>query len=143
MNQHFWVLTLSITGLLILPGCVDRAAADRELARGCQAGAQAMLPEGHTIKSVTASEFETSKTLGDSFREARLTVQDFDGWHEEEKNISCIFVEDFAFAGLGYTVDLYQLNMGDQVYGKEGDEILGSMEDHLKLMNAVAEAMKK
>jgi hypothetical protein len=40
-----------------------------------------------------------------------------------------------------YVASLYQLRIGDQVYGKAGNEILGDAQDFIKLTDAIRAAM--
>jgi hypothetical protein len=42
---------------------------------------------------------------------------------------------------MGHSAAIHQLKVHDAVYGKEGDQILGSYDDHLKLTKTVDDAM--
>ncbi|MCC7305657.1 MAG: hypothetical protein IT558_05290 [Alphaproteobacteria bacterium] len=140
MNRIFILLMVSV---LCLSGCVSRKQADDKLARGCAAGAEVFMPAGNKVKEIKQSAFNDSAELGSGYRVIRLDIVETDGWAETEKQISCIFSEKFAAFGASYTSQIYQLKMDDQVWGKQGNEIIGSMEDHMKLTEAVDNVMNK
>lgn len=137
-NYLFWLCLLSP---LILSGCVSREQADAKLARGCLAGAEIFLDEGFKIGEIKNKTFRDAPGLGKGYREVTLKVLETDGWYEADRDYQCIFAEEFAIANLNHTASLYQLRMHDQVYGKEGDQLLGSFQDHLKLTEKVEQAM--
>ena len=127
--------------LLLLTGCVDRAAADAKLAKGCEAGIAAMLPEGVKIGKILGTEY-TDSVEGRGFRHVKLQAIETDGWAETEKDYVCIFEESFGFLNTHHTAAIYQLRVSeDQVYGKSGREILGDAQDFIKLTDAIREAM--
>ena len=67
-----------------------------------------------------------------------------DGWYDGEETYQCIFVESTGLFNLRHTATIYQLRLSDdEVYGKEGDKIIGSFEDHLKLTETVEQGMNK
>jgi len=132
---------LLLASCLALTGCISRQEADKRLENGCAAGAELFLGEGHKIKEVKDRIFRDEPTLGGGYREARLTIVDSDGWYDADKEIRCIFLETYNF--MGHTATIYQLKMDDKTWGKEGNEILGSMEEHMKLDEAVDKALNK
>lgn len=134
MSFRLW---LAIAALLPLTACVDRTKADDKLARACAAGVEAFLPEGTSIKDIKDRIFGESDTGGSGARYVTLKALETDGWADTDKEYRCIFQEDFGFLGTGYTALLYQLKIDDKIYGKEGDQILGSYEDQLKLHETV------
>ncbi len=133
---------LSVFTLLLLTGCVSREQADEKLAIGCAAGAELFIEEGYEIKEIVKKTFKTS-SLGNGYRDVRLDVVESDGWHEVEKDYTCIFFENYALFGMGYTATIEQLKLDDEIYGKDGDKILGSMQDHLKLVETVDRALMR
>lgn len=128
---------LALVALLPLTACVDRAKADEKLARACAAGIEAFLPEDQKIKDIKERIFGESDTGGSGARYVTLKISETDGWADVDKEYRCIFQEDFGFLGMGYTAMLYQLRMDDKIYGKDGDKILGTYEEQLKLHEAV------
>ena len=134
-------LPLLLTSLIILSGCVDRAAADAKLARGCAAGAEIFLNEGFEIKEITEKKFQDAPSLGKGYREITLKAIESDGWYDGEETYQCIFIESTNLFG-SHSATIYQLRLSDdEVYGKEGTKILGSFEDHLKLTETVEQSM--
>lgn len=138
MKRNIFLLGLSV---FALTSCVSREQADMRLQNGCRAGAEVFLGEGHTIKEVKDHIFRDSPDLGKGYREVRLTVVDSDGWADTDKEIRCIFAENYT--PMSHAATIYQLKMDEQVWGKEGNEILGSIEDHVKLTEAVERGMNK
>lgn len=138
MRRYSWIALASV---FVLTGCMSREQADMRLQNGCAAGAAIFMEEGHKIKEVKDHIFRDSPDLGRGYREIRLTVVDSDGWYDADKEIRCIFAENFNF--LGHTATIYQLKMDEKTWGKEGNEILGSMDDHLKLTETVEQGMNR
>jgi hypothetical protein len=132
---------LALASVFVLTGCVSREQADKHLENGCAAAAEVFMEEGHKIKEVKDRIFRDEPNLGKGYREARLVIVDSDGWYDAEKEIRCIFVESFNF--LSHSASIYQLKMDDKTWGKEGNEILGSMEEHMKLEKAVDQGLMK
>lgn len=141
MNFHTLRPALALAALLSLPACVDRAKADAKLARGCAAGIEQFLPEGSSIKEIKERIFGESDAGGSGARYVTLKLVETDGWADVDKEYRCIFQEQFGFLGTGYVATIYQVRMDDKIYGKDGDKILGSFEDHLKLTEAVDKAL--
>lgn len=136
-------IPLFLVSLIILSGCVDRAAADAKLARGCAAGAEIFIDEGFEIKQITNSKFKDSPGLGKGYREVTIDVMVTDSWYEGEETYQCIFVESIGIMGQ-HSATIYQLRLSDdEVYGKEGDKIIGSFQDHLKLTEVVEQGMNR
>jgi hypothetical protein len=131
---------ITILCALSLTGCVSREQADEKLAKGCAAGISALLPEGETLGNITAKKF-TASPDGPNMRHVDLTVKREDGWIEEDVAYECTFEESFGFMSKNFTASLYQLRIGDQVYGKAGNQILGDAQDFIKLTDAIRAAM--
>lgn len=132
-----------LASALILSGCVDRAAADEKLAKGCAAGAEIFIDEGFEIKEILEKKFQDAPGLGKGYREVTLKVIESDGWYDGEETYQCIFVESTNPLG-AHSATIYQLRLSDdEVYGKDGTKILGSFEDHLKLTETVEQGMNR
>jgi hypothetical protein len=136
--KYTWLAVLSV---LVLTGCVSREQADKRLERGCAAGAELFFDEGHKIKEIKDRIFRDDPNLGKGYREVRLTVVDSDGWYDADREIRCIFSENFNFAQ--HVATIYQLKMDDKTWGKEGNEILGTMEEHLRLTETVEQGLNR
>ena len=125
---------------LALTGCVSREQADEQLVKGCLAGVGALLPEGRTVGAIKDRKI-TESPEGPDFRHIALTVAEADGWLENEVQYECIFQEAFGFLNASHTGSIYQIRFDNQVYGKSGNEILGTAEDFIKLNDAIRKAM--
>ena len=125
---------------LSLSGCVDRTQADAQLAKGCAAGAAALLPDGSTLGKVTNTTFSPSPE-GANMRHVSLTAVTMDGFLEQENNYECIFEESFGFLNSSHTASIYQVRVNGEIYGKSGGKIQGSFEDFVKLTDAIRKAM--
>lgn len=139
MSARF--LLAAAAASLLLTGCVDRAAADETLAKGCEAGVNAMLTDGMKIGTIKSKEFSPSPE-GQGFRRVTLKAVATDDWAEEEREFVCVFEEGFGFMNSNHTASIYQLRISnEEVYGKSGKEILGDAQDFIKLSDAIREAM--
>lgn len=108
-----------------LTGCVNRESADALLAKGCEAAASSIMKEGYSVKSINKSSFKTSTEFGAGFREVILNTTESDGWANVDREYKCIFAEDMAIMGLGYSADFYQIAYDGEVLGKSGSELIG------------------
>jgi len=138
--KRFNRFVLTTICLLALSGCVSREQADAKLARGCEAGVKALLPEGMTLDRVTEKKFSPSPE-GRDMRHVTLKTVTLDGWLETEQDYECIFEESFGLFNMSYTAAIHQVHTGDKVYGRAGREILGDAEDFLKLEEAIRGVM--
>jgi hypothetical protein len=141
MKNGFRLITVLLCAAS-LTGCVSREQADAKLAKGCAAGANSLLPEGQTIGEIV-SKTSTPSPEGPDYRHITIKVKQMDGWLEGDGTYECTFQESFGFLKNNYTGSLYQLKIGDKVYGKAGNEIMGTAEDFLKITDAVRDAMYK
>lgn len=128
--------------LLALSACVSREDADAKLAKGCRAGVESLMSGDFKINEIKDRTFRQSPEFGPDYREVMLSVVESDGWSSSDKNIICVFSEGFGFLNAGYTATLHQLKKDEQIYGQDGSEIRGSVEDHLKLHQAVEQGMR-
>lgn len=138
MNRYSF---MALASMLVLTGCVSREQADKRLENGCAAGAELFLGEGHKVKEIKDRQFRDDPALGKGYREVRLMIVDTDGWYDADKEIKCIFIENYN--PLQHSATIYQLKMDEQIWGKEGNEILGTMEEHLKLTETVEQGLNR
>lgn len=134
---------LILSCLLILTGCVSRNQADERLARGCAAGIELFLEDGFTIKEIKKKSFKDNPDLGKGYRQVTLKAVETDNWLDVDKEYRCIFVESFGLLNTSHKATIYQIKVNDQTYGKEGDKILGTFEDHLRLTEVVEQTMNQ
>ena len=140
MTKRFSTFILMGACAMILSGCVSREQADAKLAKGCEAGANVILPEGRKITRIAKSEF-TPATEGRGMRHVKLTTIENDGFLEIENTVECVFEENFGFLNSGHSAAIYQVSAGDTVIGKSGSQIIGDAQVFLKLNDAMRDAM--
>lgn len=137
--RFFRFLLLGVCALS-LSACVNRQQADDLLVKGCMAGVGALLPEGEKVGQVKDKSFSPSPE-GPNLRYVKITTSPMDGWMEESSTYECTFEETFGFMNTNYVASIYQIRLGDQIYGKSGNEIQGSFDDFIKLTDAIRKAM--
>lgn len=143
MPRNMHILFLAFLTVLTLTGCVNREQADAKLAKGCAAAAKIFLDKGITLKEVQKSSFKRSKEFGEGYREVRLHVIESDGWYEPEKEYACVFAEEFGMFNMGHDASIYQVVVDGELYGKKGEEVIGSLQDFLKLDETVQRALNE
>lgn len=136
-NKYIFI---ALAGLLILTGCVSREDADAQLVRGCEAGVNALLPDDRRIDHIARIETGASPS-GAGHRHVTLHAVETDDWLETENTYQCIFEESFGFLNTSYTASIYQLRFDNHVYGRAGREVTGSMQDFIRLTDAIRRAM--
>jgi hypothetical protein len=62
--------------------------------------------------------------------------------YEAEESFKCVFEESYSPGFTAWKASLLQLRIGETVYGSEGGEIFGTMEDQMSLTAAVESAMR-
>ncbi|MFN3828287.1 MAG: hypothetical protein ACK4NR_11775 [Micavibrio sp.] len=140
MKQTIHTILLTCGCALLLTGCVSREQANTQLAKGCEAGVNALLPEGRTISKIVDKKVSPSPE-GANMRHVLIKTIETDGFFEEEKDFECLFEESFGILNMNYTASVYQVRTGERIIGKSGNEIMGSAEDFLKLTDAIRKAM--
>lgn len=140
MTPRSYYAALAVLAALSLTGCVNRQQADAKLAKGCAAGVAALLPEGQSLGEVISKESSPSPE-GAHYRHVTIKVKQMDGWLEGDGTYECTFEENFGFMNSNYTGSIYQLKVGEKVYGKAGGEILGTADDFIKITEAIRKAM--
>lgn len=136
-------LILLCVSTLTLGACVKREVADKKLVEACTAGVAAFLDEGHSVASVAGQFTSTEDKIGSDYRKVALKLKISDGFAEEEKEYSCIFLEQFGPMNMSYTASIHQLNLGDQIIGQDGIDIVGGMENISKMNDAVQKVLNK
>jgi hypothetical protein len=135
-------ILLMTTGLtILLTGCQDDS--EDRLARGCEAGVKVMLAKDaydRQIGSVKGKRFGMS----DGFKLVTLdTVTKTKEFNDEkDESFECKFEESSMPFGIAWRAALVQLKIDDVIYGSEGGEVYGTIEDQLALTAAVEGAMK-
>lgn len=137
------MLMLSSASLLLLAACGSKEQADIKLAKGCEAAVKVMLAKPdftRQIQSIKSKSFGTSE----GFRLVTLNTvtKNKETSEEIDESFNCKFQETQSFNYMQWSADLVQLKIDDVIYGSEGGEIYGSVEDQVALTNAVEAAMK-
>jgi hypothetical protein len=139
--KNLFVLPLMALTVFALSGCVSREFADKKLVNACSAAVAAFLPEGRSIAGTNGEFITNDEKLGAGYRTTLIKYKISDGFAEEEKEYSCIFMENFGPFQMSYTASIYQLKMDDKIVGQDGYSIVGSAEDMAKLSDAVAKVL--
>lgn len=133
----FFLITVSV-----LSGCGDnREAKDRKLALGCQAGLKALFAQekyDRQIDKVTSKKFSNEAEGRRVVLQASTKNKQY-GYPKNE-SFNCLFAETSNM--LGYKAEVQQINIDEDVFGKKDGQILGDMNDFLKLTGAVEEGMR-
>lgn len=127
-------------------GCTSREQVDQRLARGCEAGVKALFEDerfDRQIASIKGKEFNSS-TLGNAYRQITLKAltKNKQYGYESDEDFVCIFNENYGFGYMAYKATLHQIKIGTEIFGSDGGQILGNMEDHLKIVGAVEAAIQ-
>ncbi len=136
-------LSLLVLSTLALTGCIDRAAADQHLIKGCKAAILAFSDEGDKIKSIASEKIRDHAKLGRGFREFVLDIVITDGFHDRDESHSCIFQEEFSFGRMTHRASIYQLNFQGRIIGQKDYEIQGTLDEMTKLTRAVDNALRE
>ncbi len=139
-------LSLIMAGGLLalgLSGCGDQKATDAKLAKGCEAAVKTVLDKekySRQLGSVKSSSFDMSE----GFRLVKLAVTTKDKQYETsaDETFNCKFQVDTSFLGLSWKAYLVQVKVDEDIYGSEGGQIYGDMNDQMNLDDAVQDAMK-
>lgn len=133
----FCVLTLSLTS------CGDRKEQEAKLARGCEAAVKVMLEKDQydrQIDQVKAQKFGMSE--GFTLVTLDVLTKNKEYGYEEDESFFCKFQEESSMVGYIWKGVLVQVKIGEDVYGSEGGQLYGDMNDQMNLMAAVEAAMK-
>ena len=133
---------LSASALLLLSGCVSQDQADAKLARGCEAGIQALI-RPVMIKEVKSKNFSFEENAEGQHRAVKIDTITKDGWLELEKSYICVFAQQWGLFKSSHGAILMQIRMPDgKIIGKKDNKIVGNMDQFLKLTETVQASMK-
>lgn len=133
-------LALVTLSTLALTGCVTEQQADEKMAKGCEAGVVSLIAPKE-ISQVKTKNYSTEIVEDSPHRRVTLGVVEKDGWLELDKEYSCLFAQDWGLFKSSHKALLVQVQIDDSTYGKVDGIINGSMEDFMKLTDAVDQAM--
>lgn len=142
MNK-FVAVILGVSTLALLSGCGSREVNETKLSRGCEAAAKAMLNKpdyDRQIDSIKARKF--GKSDGFTLVTIDTVTKNKDYGYENDESFQCKFEESSAPFNINWKAALVQVKIGDDVFGSEGGQLYGSVEDQLALTAAVEAAMK-
>lgn len=103
--------------ILALTGCVSRADADKNLARGCSAAAELFMDEYFKIKTLKSVKFKPSSEFGAGYRVVMLFAVVSDGWLDIDKEYECVFTEEMGAMNASHRANLYQIKAEGKTYG--------------------------
>ena len=138
MNKYFGALILS--SILILPGCVSQVDADQKMTKGCESAVGAMIAP-KKILEVKSTRIADEHMYGTVFRRINMTALEKDGWIEVDKEYSCVFSQQWGIFRTSHLALLEQIYYGNEFIGKKGEEIIGSMDQFMKLTKSADTAM--
>lgn len=135
-----YVLALAGISVLAVTGCVKQEDADAKMAKGCEGAVAAMLAP-RTIKAVKGFTASDDASEGSIHRRITLTYVENDDFAESEKKGECLFSQQWGVLNSSHAALLEQIIVNDQILGKKGGIIQGSMDDFIKLTNGATTAM--
>lgn len=135
-----YILALAGVSVLALAGCVTQEQADAKMAKGCEGAIGAMLSP-RTIKTVKGFTGADDTSEGSIHRRITLTYVENDDFAEAEKKGECMFSQQWGMMKSTHAAMLEQIVVNDQILGKKGGVIQGSMDDFIKLTNGATTAM--
>ena len=135
LNTLFILCTLAL-----LTGCVSQEQADVKLSQGCRAALNVLIAPLE-ISEIKTQRYENETLPEGQHRRIHMNVIEADGWSEEEKEYSCLFSEQWGFARSSHNALFIQADLGDQVIGKKDGQILGDLEQFMKITQAVDAAI--
>ncbi|MDY0029457.1 MAG: hypothetical protein RBR86_05895 [Pseudobdellovibrionaceae bacterium] len=139
---NFGLVTLCALGL---SACGQEELNNQRLAKGCEAAVKLVLDKSKYDRKL-ASVQSVSFGRSDGFKLVKITVntieKETDYELDEDEVYNCKFDETSSFGGLVWNANLVYLKVDDDAYGLENGQIIGNLNDHLKLMNTVENAMK-
>jgi hypothetical protein len=123
----------------------SREEADARLARGCEAGVKIVLAKDdydrqidRVIRKTIADDSET----GGRMVTLEAVTKNKEYGYENEETFVCKFDESYSPGFTAWKASLINLKVGDDLYGSEGGEIFGDMQDQLNLTAAIEAALK-
>lgn len=135
------ICLISMGLALILTGCQDDS--EKKLARGCEAAVKVMLAKEKYDRQIDAFK-DGQFGMSDGFKLVTINTvtktKEFN--NEKDESFECKFEETSGPFQLGWRASLVQIKIDDVIYGSEGGEIYGSIEDQLAITAAVEGAMK-
>ena len=142
MANKFIIGCVCLTALS-LTACGNKEQNNARMARGCEAAAKVMLAKDkydRQIDQVKNKKFGMSE--GFSLVTLDVVTKNKEFGYESDETIYCKFEETSSMAGYVWNASLVQLRLGEDVYGSDGGEIFGDLNDQMSLMDAVQAAMK-
>jgi hypothetical protein len=141
--MRFLKIVLCVGLCMTLTGCGAEKEIQAKMTRGCEAAVKTMLNKPdyeRQIESVTGSKLGMS----DGFRLVTIDVvtktKEFNDPVDE--SFSCKFEETKVLGFIGWKAALVQIKIDDVIYGSDGGELFGTVEDQMALTAAVEAAMK-
>ncbi len=136
-------LILGLAALLLVTGCSSREEVDKKLAKGCEAGARALLEQAgydRSLDKVKKPSFSTDEN-GRSVMMQAVTKNKAYGYMTDEVLV-CVFSEEYSMGFITWSAMLEKLTIGDDVYGRHEGHLQGDMQDYLRINDTVTNAMK-
>lgn len=131
--------------VLALSGCrVSRDSADQKLAKACEAAINVLLSSDEELSvnktSFSYEELSSGLKLRAVKLEGDLVVH---RGRERTREYRCTFGEEFGPFGFGHNASYYGLEKDGAFYGYKDGKMIGDLNDHLRLTEAVDGILKK
>ncbi|HOO52052.1 MAG TPA: hypothetical protein PLK94_12260 [Alphaproteobacteria bacterium] len=128
-----------------LSSCGQEELNNQRLAKGCEAAVKLVLDKDQYDRKFEAVQ-SVSYGASDGFKLVKLTAsvieKETDYELDEDEVFNCKFEETSSFGGMIWNAHLVYLKVDEDAYGLENGQIIGNLNDHLKLMNVVEKAMQ-
>ncbi len=137
--KKFIVLIAGVSALA-LSGCVSQEQADAKMIVGCKAAVGAMIAPTE-IKDVKSSDATNEKTMGSVYRRITLKYTQVGDFAETEKEGSCLFSQQWGLFKSSHASLLEQVVYNGELLGKKDGNVVGDLNQFLKLNETVDAAM--
>lgn len=128
---------------LSLFACGNQNQADVKLAKGCEAGVNALIADnGKVIHEIKSKRFANEDTEGKTHRLVTLEAVEKEGWLELDKEYECLFEQQWGLFGLFHTALMVRITIDEETIGKKDGVLIGGLDDFMDLSSVVERAME-
>jgi hypothetical protein len=145
MARNFSLFLMMLGAVSLLAGCGSREESDAKLARACEAGVKVILAKetyDRQLDRVKKKTFAADEETGGRRVELAAVSKNKEYGYEQEESFVCKFDESYAPGFASWKAALINIKVGEDLYGSEGGEIFGDVQDQMNLTAAVESALK-
>jgi hypothetical protein len=136
-------LLLGLAALLLLPSCSSRGEADQKMARGCEAGINALFKKkepGTKISKIVKTSFASEKY--DRIVTLETLTQAGENGDDNPETFTCRFNENYSVGFIGWNAEIQKISFREKVFGKDASgNLQGGLSEYLELVRAINKAM--